>query len=302
MSVPVDVGHAAAVLARVEYDKLPPGVDGVLVRKRGQQPLIIVSDSAHPKRQRFTLAHEIGHILIPWHLGNVGCSPEIALPTASEIERVCESEANRFASELLLPSDHVRAAIHGVNTIREIYHRLLGADASIGAATIALAQALPPGHVYAEPDPKGRVVLAGKSPGTAVPAPTLGLKLDAALYEHADGHETVLLGQHVIHWWRFRREAELLVNEGELPDSKVLLKEILARHHEGQAATRALQAINGVIGAANGMYRANNVAELVAIFRQRFLLRPDLAPVTSDPDFPVFLEAKAHEIIERRPR
>jgi hypothetical protein len=300
LSLPVDVGSAAAALARVEFDTLPAGVDGVLVRKRGQKPLIIVNVSVHQKRQRFTLAHEIGHILIPWHLGNVGCSPEASSPDASEIERVCEAEANRFASELLLPADYVRNAISGANTIREIYHRLIAADASVGAATIALSQAMPPGHIYAEPDASGRIVLSGRSPGTALPAPPLWTKLDTTRYERADGHEVVLLGQHLIHWWRFEREAELRLLPGAVPDSKALLKDILGRHLRGQAMTRASQTINGVIGAANSAHRAASVAELVAIFKQRFLLHEELAPVTTDPEFAVYLEAKAHEIVGRR--
>lgn len=291
--------RAANALANVEYETLPAGVDGVLVRRPRERPLIIIAKTAHPKRQRFTLAHEIGHILIPWHLGSVGCSPEDDLPD-TEVERVCEGEANRFASELLLPHDYVRQAIRGATAIREIYHRLIDADASIPAVTIALAEALPPGHVFAEAGPSGRVVLSGKSPGTAFPAPLFGARLNTKLYEKADHHETVLLGERLIHWWRFQSEAVLTLAEGDIPDSRTVLREILNRHFRGDAVKRALYAINGIIGAANSMYRAKSAGELLAVFRQRFMANPELDAVTRDPAFAVYLEAKAREIVARR--
>jgi predicted transcriptional regulator len=64
--------------------------------------------AAAPMRRRFTIAHEIGHFVLhaPAALGTVFCrvtdEPE---PVAKRIER----EANRFAAELLMPEEGVRA-------------------------------------------------------------------------------------------------------------------------------------------------------------------------------------------------
>ncbi|MDB5998981.1 MAG: hypothetical protein JWP52_680, partial [Rhizobacter sp.] len=54
-------------------------------------------------RQKFTLAHELGHVIIPWHIGTIVSSHEFDDSLDSEYSRL-EAEANLFAAELLMPS------------------------------------------------------------------------------------------------------------------------------------------------------------------------------------------------------
>lgn len=72
--------------------------DGMSFLLNGR-PVILVSDAMAPPRQRFTAAHELGHILLG-HVGKyqlVNREPE---PGDSAIERA----ANIFASRLLAPA------------------------------------------------------------------------------------------------------------------------------------------------------------------------------------------------------
>lgn len=62
---------------------------------------VIVSDSLSAEAKLWTVAHEIGHIVIG--TGSLACGA-----SGSEEERRCDM----FAAELLLPRDDVRAAVH----------------------------------------------------------------------------------------------------------------------------------------------------------------------------------------------
>jgi len=83
------------------------GFDGALIRsKAGQKGIVAVKASIREaSRKRFTIAHEIGHFIIPHHrnLGNV-CEERKIESFDRNLNRP-EIEANEFAAELLLPSD-----------------------------------------------------------------------------------------------------------------------------------------------------------------------------------------------------
>lgn len=86
------------------------GFDGALIRsKTGQKGIVAVKASIFEKsRKRFTIAHEIGHFIIPHHrnLGNV-CEDR-KIENFDRHLNQAEIEANEFAAELLLPSTLLR--------------------------------------------------------------------------------------------------------------------------------------------------------------------------------------------------
>ncbi|MUO98022.1 ImmA/IrrE family metallo-endopeptidase, partial [Agrobacterium vitis] len=55
-------------------------------------------------RRRFTIAHEIGHFLIPWHKGDQRCTKKDMIERRIEtLVQKQETEANRFAAGILMP-------------------------------------------------------------------------------------------------------------------------------------------------------------------------------------------------------
>lgn len=82
------------------------GFDGALIRsKTSQKGIVAIKASIREySRKRFTIAHEIGHFVIPHHrlLKNV-CEERKIDSFDSKLNRP-EIEANEFAAELLLPS------------------------------------------------------------------------------------------------------------------------------------------------------------------------------------------------------
>lgn len=113
---PVDVerlaAHLGVVISRSTFKD--GDVSGMLVRQDGRSPVVGVNDAHSAHRQRFTIAHELGHLLL--HPGR-----EIVLDrpvrvnlrdknssTATDREEI---EANAFAASLLMPADLVRSEL-----------------------------------------------------------------------------------------------------------------------------------------------------------------------------------------------
>lgn len=70
-------------------------IDAVLFKDE-QFPLIVYNANRDFHRQRFSIAHEIGHFVLPHRSGVYSCMDERS-------ETVEEIEANEFAAELLMP-------------------------------------------------------------------------------------------------------------------------------------------------------------------------------------------------------
>ncbi|MCC7357578.1 ImmA/IrrE family metallo-endopeptidase [Candidatus Uhrbacteria bacterium] len=93
---------------------------GYIRIKQGQN-LIMVNRNNVPKRQRFTIAHEIGHfILHPSQSVHVDDHDTAELVhyrngTSSQATHLREIEANQFASELLMPESMI---LRDVNMLR----------------------------------------------------------------------------------------------------------------------------------------------------------------------------------------
>jgi Zn-dependent peptidase ImmA (M78 family) len=107
---PVDVdGLARSLGARVMLEGLDPEVSGVLYRL--PERLVIAVNRAHPlTRRRFTVAHELGHLVL--HQGRplivdhvVRARVDLRDSRSSLATEREEIEANRFAANLLIPAD-----------------------------------------------------------------------------------------------------------------------------------------------------------------------------------------------------
>ena len=98
---PLDVCNEFGI--RVVLDK-PLNKDGYLVCAGGQKLIFVSSRITNEHRQSFITAHEIGHYLL--HSGQLyGCSNISEAKALIINSRDQESEANAFASELLLPKE-----------------------------------------------------------------------------------------------------------------------------------------------------------------------------------------------------
>jgi hypothetical protein len=88
------------------------GFDGALVTASGQRGGIIGVKASlrEATRKRFTIAHEIGHFLLPGHERPSVCPPQTLEAWGLGVPKP-ELEANEFAAELLLPTKYVRSML-----------------------------------------------------------------------------------------------------------------------------------------------------------------------------------------------
>lgn len=117
--VPVD-RIAAARGAVVQIADFNSEISGMLLRTSGQVIIAVEKDQSSV-RQRFTIAHELGHLLL--HAGQeVRVDTDFRVnfrdPKSSTAEDVEEVEANAFAACLLMPEQFLQADLR--NTVFDV--------------------------------------------------------------------------------------------------------------------------------------------------------------------------------------
>jgi Zn-dependent peptidase ImmA (M78 family) len=107
----------------IKLDEVDDDLSGFLVRenKGKKRSLIGANKSHHPHRQRFTIAHELGHFLL--HQGESvhldehrqGFTINMRNRESATGEDSDEREANLFAAELLMPAKFLQKDLSGQN-------------------------------------------------------------------------------------------------------------------------------------------------------------------------------------------
>ena len=117
--IPVDPIEIAAFLSVAVVRKdFSEDISGVLVRK-GSGATIAVSASDGPLRQRFTVAHEIGHLFLE-HKGEVFIDKQVVNRRDGNSSLAIdeqEIEANQFAASLLMPRDKIVEHLDGLSRV-----------------------------------------------------------------------------------------------------------------------------------------------------------------------------------------
>lgn len=91
----------------IEFDDVTDKFDGVSFLTDKGNPVVIINKNFPNDRKRFTLAHELGHVL----MHNTGDFPN---PVHRD-EKQKEIEANRFAAEFLMPALGIQNSLIGLS-------------------------------------------------------------------------------------------------------------------------------------------------------------------------------------------
>jgi len=143
-TVPIDVEAFAEKLgARVVFDDLDDDVSGFLLRENNVST-IAVNQSHHSNRQRFTIAHECGHLVL--HAGKEdqlwvdrAYSPVFFRNLHSGSgEKLHEVQANQFAAGVLMPEELLREQVKGDVSDLDILRLALRFKVSEQAMTLRL--------------------------------------------------------------------------------------------------------------------------------------------------------------------
>jgi hypothetical protein len=293
------VEKLARELADVATKTFPVSIDGLCldIGRAGTRPKIWVSDKLPHQRRRFTLAHEIGHIVIPWHSGSIVDDLEASDGSARDHYYQMEGEANRFAAELLMPSDWVQWICSEVDHMRAAMLTIVEvADVSLSAAALRVVTHGPPGYVVAAV--RDNVVdWSARTQGTRVRQPRTGLKSDELGTNACHEPQVLKYDRVTYHWWK-EKNREPVPPKPPRPWREILeeLTGIVPLDHRVQVCQR----LNAIIGFAIGkLPKGSPVEELYQRAIEALTNRSDDFQLRPSMEHPLFMSYVLARVYER---
>lgn len=301
LQIPFELDKLVKEYAKLIYKPIPiTGVDGVSLNLKvpGKSPTIIVNSNLPRTRQLFTLAHELGHIIIPWHLGTI--IDEIYTQSYKDfIYSQIEQEANRFAAELLMPKDWVLESFKKAKDDLAILHKNIASESGVSdhAATIRLIETLPPNIIYAAEE-NGKVIHSGSTPRTNALPQQIGNQLSTKLYPYTDSYTTYRKGSIVYHWWKLGTRIQ--INAQDSRTWREILNDIAQDIQPEKGIDQFKKSINGIMASAHGKTKReeeySRESVIIACFYK--LRRPELDDFVSHPDFEKFVKIRVDDFFK----
>ncbi len=301
---PIDIEDLVSQYADLKFADIPfEGADGISLNLKviGKTTRVVVNQNMPPARQRFTMAHELGHVIIPWHVGTI--VDHIDPTRVSEVDRYwqIEEEANTFAAALLMPQQFIDELIAEEDDLARIY-RIVTKECEVSpiASAIRLAAFMPPNIAYAY-ERNGAVEFSGKSAGTIASTLNWGAEFPNDPYDYAESHFQEVLNGGQIHWWVLPSEIHYDIDDdrtwrdilnGMVEDIEIPPADI----------KKYKSSVNGVVAYANGSCKRSDtytVSSVVSASVQRFKDRGGYESFVQHPDFKAFLVKKAQELVGR---
>lgn len=125
-------------------------ISGFLKRGENGEFGITINSQDHPNRQRFTIAHEIGHYILHHHLIGEGIFDNRAFRASGNqhknpsITQQQETEANRFAASILMPYERLQDAYTELGASPPTEEQLINLSKSWGVSLQAMKIRLKP--------------------------------------------------------------------------------------------------------------------------------------------------------------
>lgn len=302
ISLPINIDEFASRFLDIQEDKIPGSVDGIFLPPSltNSRPTIIINSKIALTRRRFTKAHELGHFFIPWHIGTVVCHSRFDLYFDDYMYREIEAEANRFASELLMPRKWLKQMLKNKISITNSLDILCKSVVSLTAATIAVSKVLPSGYVLVEVNSDDIVLNSFCSDNTVASPPPREELFDSQFYESASKKKDEFnCSSRKLIWFYFENNKKLPKLKSKENSTEIIKQILEANFTKKQYRQRLLQRINGVIGSANNR-NYQSVEEFYSILLQRFSTNNDLSFLIDYRKFKTFLAKKSLELAKRK--
>lgn len=261
-------------------------------------PAVFVNRSMPMLRRRFTLAHELGHVAMGWHLNTLMCDVGVEAHDDPLVLRTDqEGEANEFASSLLVPHRFRKSITAGDPSIPQILTKLEQAEVSASAGLIAIQPYLPPGVVLRTTSLSRPVI--SHATGQGIRELAYGGNW-AELRQQAVESGSVWHQNQTVFWYSFWNPQAPRADTDSRRSVQILRDAIAQTGLTGSALESLRMSVSGVIGAAVGDTTVNDPSQLLGIITQRVAVDNRFAPLADVPDFQLFLERKAREIAYKR--
>lgn len=310
LTPPYNLEELASQYADIGFLRFPVEADGVsLGLKQVDKPKIYINSLRPLVRRRFTLAHELGHVIIPWHIGNivshtdfVDCEQEINIAYRGkdyEYQQI-EGEANRFAAELLIPTSWLNNFFREVETsiFKEILVEVMEQSGSSKDTTlIKTFSVLPPGYTCVEIDHESKVINSFVSPNTQVYKLGLGADCSSDNYLVFKDKTFFSLGERNYILWSFE-------NSMEPPNESLALtwREVLNIIFEDTGLQDKKQSINAILPSRFQSVKDRSDSEVFACIIHRYSERGDLENFVQHPLFEQYVVKRLKELRQKYPR
>lgn len=243
LAPPIDVQGLLEVEADFQRVDWPYGaVDAVVTGFINGRPKVFLRATDNLLRERFTIAHELGHLMLPWHLPAPNCSIDEA--EFETHDPTSEQQADLFASSLLVPDRWLAGLMnaHG-DDMTGLIRELNTAEVSTAAAMQALRRYLLPGWAFETYG--GRAIVV--TPGTNLPATNLSR---SNLAEGALSSGEASLNGGSVRWFKYTASLTLPVKsfDDERSDHEILMDAIKASGAPQEDWRRIAQSANGKVG------------------------------------------------------
>lgn len=279
LTPPFDLDQLAAEYGELEYIPMPFVVDGITIGiGSANKPGILINTSAPATRQKFTLAHEIGHIVIPWHTGTIISHLNPGKVDAAYIQM--ETEANRFAAELLMPSRWLVDEFQHAASVEQYFRSVLNqAGASREATLNKILRPLPQPVVCIQVDGFSRVLNPRRSQTAPYP-PERDTVVSSETFQTDCRFERFEIdGQLYMSWVFIGRDIQEV--------DKRPWREIYAQILSDTGTQEYLQNMNGILAAAYGKNKALDEPEICGAIIRAFT------------KYEIFDSVRKHELFEQ---
>ncbi len=309
-TLPIDVLAIARNYADVRFEPLPKSIDGLVSHKtRNEESKIVVNKSSPETRQRFTIAHELGHILIPWHAGISVDTFEATLSGGEPVGSDDENEANKFAAELLLPSKIVRASLRTNSIARAVVELRSKAKVSIAVACLAAVTNAQKTHLLVVVGGSSEVIGSYKTADAWITRPAVGSTLASPrdLFpifepEVAIARASPYEDARTIYAWTFDIDKiwKGAQRTGDWRSTLAAIAQDMARDSEAKAAMR--RSFAGMVGSANNLVQRGSLSlkRRFELLLHRAISNETVSCMADHALFPTLLAQRARSLKPRR--
>lgn len=297
---PFKIEEFARSQVKFSLEPIPFNIDALLVKSFSEdsQTEMIVNSSKPPTRQVFTIAHELGHVFIPWHVGEFEYSVDECGVSFSEIYYRLEKQADDFATELIAPKYWIEDLISSGSSVQDVFALVKSMGTSNLAASRIISKRLPPNHIILEVDSLSNTInyryISDNS--TVFGSPTKGEvfnedRYDGLIVESDSGR----FGNKLMYFLRIS-PPEIKVRSNFNGSSSEILHVIFDNNKiDNSERVKLVASINGICGTAKNLASQHGVM-LKDMLYLRFTNRTELEFLTHHPLFDSFILKKYEEI------
>lgn len=286
---PYDLKALALSYGDLSFKRFPFKADGITVGIGIQtRPHIIINTDCPETRQKFTLAHEIGHVVIPWHTGTVISHLEPA--NADHDYWVMEQEANRFAAELLMPTAWLKIQFANASTVQDYFRRILEmTGASKEAVYYKAFRCLDAAIVCARIAEDGETVENSVRSRLAPAGLVQGSKIKNAFTEVEFTSESFVVDNMTFHVWRFQGKE---IVETDDRSWREILNQILIECN----LQNKLGSINSIMSAAFDKHKHLTEENICGAVIRSFSTRSEIPQFKEHPLFEQYVIKRVREL------